>query len=452
MSKSYTPFIPAGLRHHLPTMAREGRASVYLAILSRIDPETGDCFPSLPTIAKDAGVSEPTAKRAKRWLVDAGLLVLVKTDGRSNRYRCRSLHADGRIEGGPDKSDLDADPGNGVTRVIDLPGSQSYPGQSDTRVRALPATRVTVLPDIRVTPLPAKEQQIREQQKGTPEAAADAAPIVAVEMADISPTATPVPTGEVSKQDVTILLPAISAAPNDEVDWSEFDDGEDAEEDDANGGDFDDCPPPDEAEPVMTASVLPAPSAITTTGPRRKLKRVRRTTEREELVRLSFEHLVCWLGYGIAAVGTPMQEWSTLEPANGNWFDDGTRFSDPNELPSPALDDIRLASWAWYELNRARVDAGLGVLLYEGSLLGKDGKSKTIGSLISTRGKAETIRIVRCMSEHYLALCEAVKARWPAFLPPALDERYFSHPELIKVAERMLSAPPQLPGTYNLAI
>ena len=81
------------VRKQLPgRMAAQGIAG---ALADRVNAKTGQLNPSHPTLANDCGVSEATAKRAIRLLLDADLIEVSRPGGRgrhsSNHYRLKGV-------------------------------------------------------------------------------------------------------------------------------------------------------------------------------------------------------------------------------------------------------------------------------------------------------------------------------------------------------------------------
>lgn len=81
--------------------------AVYCALASRVDWETGVCWPSRTTIAKDASVSLSTVKRALRKLVEVGAIEIERRtseegDHASNLYRLPfAINRRGGVTGDP---------------------------------------------------------------------------------------------------------------------------------------------------------------------------------------------------------------------------------------------------------------------------------------------------------------------------------------------------------------
>lgn len=88
MSSSTPPFAPlwAGIRPSLRMMKDHHAGLVYMYLLTRLDGRTGQCNPSVPTIAGELGIDERSVRDAKALLRRLGVLDWTRQHGKPDNF------------------------------------------------------------------------------------------------------------------------------------------------------------------------------------------------------------------------------------------------------------------------------------------------------------------------------------------------------------------------------
>lgn len=195
------------------------------------------------------------------------------------------------------------------------------------------------------------------------------------------------------------------------------------------------APPSVEADGVPTSTTPTASTSPADEPPATSPAAGSKDTPEHHLTRL-----VGWFGYGKPAEQSPVATWRNLTPTDTNWYHAAMLASVEDwywPAPDAAATPLQIAAWAWTRLSVLRAQHGLPITKpVDGALMGKRGKRSTpgvLGSLITERGVAETIKLVT-------AACQCVDeilATEPKYRP-ALDKAFFRHATTIRAAERFM--------------
>ncbi|MGB7157385.1 MAG: hypothetical protein WBD40_04930 [Tepidisphaeraceae bacterium] len=364
-----------GIRPRLHLLTKASAGAVYMYLLTRLNDETGQCDAAAPNVAADLGLDVKTVYRAFDLIEESGVARREDRPGTSDNWVFATL-------------DIEAE------REQTLSAKRAYPRNGSTRKTGRHPTRETGRHPTRRTgnEEETKEEETREDGASAPGGIAAPADAVGLGREADEPGSGQAPTPSATKaKRAKPKKGDRGGATHSAMLWP-----------DLNGDD--------------RAKVHDDKTLITLAG---------------------------LLGFGPAGVRTPASDWraSQIAPGPFCWFHDGVLAND-----SQALDKLpdqptreQLAGFAWYTLNRIRLDTGKKDILLptRDDLLSRSAKKHVLGDLFETRGPEAALAHIDAVNDHFE---EIIRRTRKMDYPPAPTGGLFRHKAVITHADRLAAA------------